>query len=128
MFDFYERRKIRQWLYSWPSFVILLAVSVFLAHGVWGVYQQERITRINKNQRSAYLEELKGRKTALEEEMARLNTDRGVEEEIRQKFEVAKEGEKELVIVDPPDRSSGAGDQTKEGLWNRILSAVTFWR
>ncbi|MFC1733185.1 septum formation initiator family protein [candidate division KSB1 bacterium] len=128
MFDFYERRKIKQWLYSWPFLVVLVVVSVFLTHGVWGVYQQEHITRINKNQRLTHLEELEIREKALQKEINRLSTERGIEEEIRQKFEVAKEGERVIVIVEPPVNGSGAGKETKLNIFERLSNVVIFWR
>ena len=106
MFDFYEQRKIRQWLYSWPSLFVLAVLCILLIPGVFEVYQQERETRVNKNQQLSHLEELIEREEALQEEIDRLNTERGVEEEIRQKFEVAKEGERVIVIVDTPEVSS----------------------
>jgi len=128
MFDFYERRKIRQWLYSWPFLVVLIITSIFLAHGVWGVYQQERLTRINKNQRLAHLEGLEVREDALKEEIDRLNTDRGIEEEIRQKFEVAKEGEGVIVIVEPPSDSFETNNRPHNNIFSRFYNVIIFWR
>ena len=127
MFDFYEKRKIKQWIYSWPFLVLLVVISVFLAHGVWGVYQQELQTRINKNQRLTHLKELEVRKSALQDEINRLSTERGIEEEIRQKFEVAKEGESVIVIVEPPNDSyTEEGDY--RGVIQRVIDTVIFWR
>ncbi len=128
MFDFYEKRKIKQWLYSWPFIVILIIISVFLIHGVWGVYQQERLTRINKSQRLEYLKGLKTREDALQKEINHLNTKRGMEEEIRQKFEVAKNGEKVIVIVEPPVSDSGVEDKRSSNIFDRILDSIVFWR
>lgn len=128
MFDFYERRKIKQWLYSWPFLIILIFISVLLIRGVSEVYQQERITRVNKNQRIEYLEELENREDALQKEIDRLNTGRGVEEEIRQKFEVAKEGEEVIVIVEPPLNGSGVEIGTEESVFKRFFEVIMFWK
>lgn len=128
MFDFYERRKIKQWLYSWSFFVVLLIASVFLTHGVWGVYQKERQTRINKQQRLAHLDELNTRREALEKEINQLSTERGIDEEIRQKFEVAMEGEEVIVIVDPPLNGSLSNITESKNTFERFLGAVMFWR
>ncbi|NQV93445.1 septum formation initiator family protein [Candidatus Kaiserbacteria bacterium] len=127
MFDFYEKRKIRQWLYSWPFLILLIIMSIFLTHGVWGVYQQEVQTRVNKNQRVAHLEELEVRRNALQDEINRLNTERGIEEEIRQKFEVAKEGEGVIVIVEPPS-SLEVEEEVYYGVLKRFTDMVIFWR
>ena len=128
MFDFYERRRIKQWLYSWPFLIVLIITSIFLAHGVWGVYQQERLTRVIKNQRLTHLEELEIREDALQEEINRLNTERGIEEEIRQKFEVAKEGEGVIVIVEPPLNGSEADKEAHISIFNRLSRMIIFWR
>lgn len=119
---------MKQWLYSWPSLLVLLIISGFLIHGVWEVYQQERQTRVNKNQRLAHLEELEDRKEALEEEIARLGTARGVEEEIRQKFEVAKAGEAVIVIVEQPLKDLNTESVIEESFLSRFFGGVIFWR
>jgi len=124
MFDFYERGKIKQWLYSWPSLIVLVITSAFVLHGVWGVYQQERITRINKNQRLTHLNDLERREEALQAEIDQLSTERGIEEEIRQKFEVAKEGEEVIVIVEAPSDVYTKGDAQREGFWRRFLDLI----
>ncbi len=128
MFDFYERRKIKQWLYSWSFLAVLFISSTFIAHGVWGVYQKERQTRINKNQQLTYLEGLKVRQEALEEEITGLNTERGIEEEIRQKFEVAKEGENVIVIVESPVNRLLVDIKKNESIFKKLLGAVLFWK
>ena len=128
MFDFYERRRIKRWLYSWPFLIVLIVASGSLLNGVWGVYQQERQTRINRNQRLTHLEELKIREGALKEEIDRLNTGRGIEEEIRQKFEVAKEGERVIVIVDPPENGPGFEVEEPKNQFEKFLGAIMFWR
>ena len=128
MFNFYERRKIRQRLYSWPSLLVLIVASAFLMNGVWGVFQKERQTSINKSQRLAHLEELEIRENSLKEEIDRLNTERGIEEEIRQEFGVAKEGEEVIVIVDLPLNGSDFGIEESRSRFERFLGAIIFWR
>ncbi len=118
---------MRQWFLSWPSLIILIILTFFLARGVWGVYVQERDTRITKNQRVAHLEELEGRESALQEELDRLDTERGVEEEIRRKFEVAREGEKVIVIVDAPTNAGEDSGGNPKGFWRSFFDTVVFW-
>ncbi len=128
MFDFYERRKIKQWVYSWPTVIFLVVIAGFLLNGVWGVYLKERQTRINKQQRSVYLDGLEVRKDALGGEINRLNTERGVEEEIRKKYEVAKEGEKIIVIIEPPSSDTEYNIRESKSWFDRFLRSVMFWR
>ena len=128
MFDFYEKRKIKQRLYSWPSLIFLIIVSIFLTHGVWGVFQKEHQTSLIRKQRLSHLEELKTREDVLVKEINRLNTDRGIEEEIRQKFEVARPGEEVIVIVEQPLNPSLTQIEGSTGLLGGLLSFIIFWR
>lgn len=52
---------------------------------------------------AASVESLKGREAELVFEIDRLETARGVEEEIRKKYSVVKPGEEMVVVVDAPE-------------------------
>ncbi len=128
MFDFYEKRKIKQRLYSWPVLILLVVITSFLLNGVWGVFLKERQTYINKHQRLSYLSGLEVRKNALENEINRLNSERGVEEEIRKKYEVAKEGEKVIVIIEPPSSDTNNKKSEDTSVFSSFLSTIIFWK
>ena len=105
MLDFHEKRKMRNLVYSKVVLFFLLMIIFLLSYSVWGIYQKERETQIRKTQRAQVLTEVKERERVLEEEIERLSTQRGVEEEIRSKFDVARVGERILVIVDAPEEN-----------------------
>lgn len=100
MLEFYERRKLKRWLYSWPIVVVLFLIILFLGQNVWGVFVTERETRVKRLERATVLQELEGRKDVLQEKIDVLSTDHGLESEIREKFEVSLEGEGVIVLVD----------------------------
>lgn len=100
MLEFYERRKLKRLLYSWPAVFVLLLIFLFLAQNVWDVFVTERNTIDKRTERATVLENLEGRKAVLESQIDKLNTERGLEEEIRNKFEVSKEGESVIVLLD----------------------------
>ena len=54
-------------------------------------------------------------------EIERLSTERGVDEEIRTKFRVVKEGEGMIVLVDSPDVSSTSSQNNAKSFWSKIL-------
>jgi cell division protein FtsB len=89
-------------LYSKPALLLLAVMIVFLAKGTWGVYQKEHESRKNVARVQTELESLKLRKESLEAETKRLATDEGVEAALREKYQVSKEGESVLVVVDKP--------------------------
>jgi hypothetical protein len=50
--------------------------------------------------KKASLEELKGRASVLESKVEYLENERGIEEELRNRFDVAKEGEQVIILLD----------------------------
>ena len=121
MFDFHEKRKIRNIVYSKPILGLLIVVSVLLVYSVWGSYQKESETREKWKGRSAVLSELELRETELSTETERLKTERGIEAEIRSKFEVALEGEKVIIIVEPPEEEEIVVIPEKRNILLRIF-------
>lgn len=122
MLDFYEKRKLRNILYSKAILSILGILILLLLYSVWGVYEKERETRVKKSQRVEILDELRGRETLLQNEVDRLSTERGIEEELRSKFEVAREGEEVIVIVDAPEDEIVIPVAEPLGIFERILN------
>lgn len=81
---------------------LLLAAIFVAASGVLGVYKKEKESRILRMEAEARLADLASRKTQLEEDIYKLKTDRGMEEALREQYQLAKSGEGLIVIVDPP--------------------------
>lgn len=125
MVQFYHMSGFRQnhrLLHLWMFRLLtggMAVVAIVLAQGVWGVYQKERETRHNRSQIETQLAALKSRDAELREEIAYLQTDRGVEAELRRQFEVGREGEKLLLIVDRPIAEEPA-TAAEEGWWERL--------
>ena len=70
------------------------------------------------------LSSLEQRDKELSSRIDRLKTDRGLEEEIRKKFNVAKDGEGVVIIVPKSSTSSDENDDDgKFGFWNRLQRA-----
>lgn len=109
--------------------VILIVVSVFLLRSVWDVYKKSVVARISMDEARSDLEALQLKKTGLEREINSLSTERGIEEELRRRFQVVKPGEQVLVIVDKNDNKKAPlvrNDSWYEVVWKEILAAVSF--
>jgi len=119
MLEFYEKRKLKRILFSWPVNFLLLLLLLFLGNNVWKVFVTERETSIKRMERATVLLDLEERKEALERNIETLSTDRGVEQEIRNKFEVSKEGERVIVLVDKKDEENEP--LKKRGIFSYIL-------
>ena len=114
MKELQRKQKIRRMMYSIPSLVVLLIIAFFLARGAVRVVDKER-------ESSERAKDLKERATALvlrEQELshgiARLQTEEGVRDEIKERFNVTQEGEYVAVIVD--DRK--VSTSTDSSLWS----------
>jgi len=85
------------------------------------------ISLINKERDTSYKKELilneindlKEKEVTLNENIAKLKTEEGQEEVIREKYQVAKPGEKMVVIVDEDrNQSSEMKDKDNHSFWN----------
>ena len=80
----------------------LLLLIVLLIRGVWGVYFKERESRVLRLEAQAQLADLERREGELRADIAELKTDRGIEQELRERYDLARQGEGVVVLVDPP--------------------------
>lgn len=86
-------------LYSKPAAAIVFVVALLLSLSVYERFTREREVAARRHELESKLEELKIQASVLEAEVMRLKSERGIEEELRDRFEVAKDGEQVVVIV-----------------------------
>lgn len=111
-------------MYSIPSLIILFIITFLLVKGTIGVMNKEReSSRISKN-----LEEkaktLSLREQELKENIARIQTEEGIKNEIKERFSVTQEGEHVAVIVDERNSSTSMDNLTLpwyRRFWNAII-------
>lgn len=120
MFKFHERRKLRQFLFSKITLLILFVLALFFANSVWDVYQKQRETAFKRERVEKELSELREREASLRSEIERIESPRGLEAELRARFEVGHEGEGVIVIIDPKEDDSETHVKESVGLWERI--------
>ena len=112
MRDFERKRKIRRVLYSPGVLLLVFALLVLVGKATWNLYAKERESRRNLDRVEAELLGLQLREEHLRADIARLKTPEGIEEEIREQFQVAKPGERMVVLV--PDRAGEPEPQAEE--------------
>ena len=100
----------------------LLILAGSAASGVWGVYLKERESAALRAQAERQRQDLLTRQEKLEADIVVLKTDQGVEETLRKQYALAGEGEKLIIIVDPPRPATTTASSTV-GEWLRR----TFW-
>lgn len=122
MFKFHERRRLKQLLFSKITLLVLLIVVLFFSTSVWDVYQKQRETVLKRERAERELAELREREASLRAEIERIESKQGLEAEIRSRFEVGREGEGVIVIVDPKADEQAAHVAEAPSLWSRLIS------
>ncbi len=112
MFDFHEKRKIRKILFSKVSIVLMLLVTGLVVVSVYERFVIEREMAHKLEARVAELNLLKERAAVLGSKVEHMQNERGIEEEIRSRFDVVKDGEQVVVILD--DEPQGAQTSAEE--------------
>ena len=120
MREFQQRKMFRSLMYSKLAIFLLLVVFLFFIFSIIGVYGKNRKATGKNNEVESELNELRKKKDYFESEIDRLNTNAGAEEELRDKFQIAKPGERVLIIVDDDKDGKGESSQEKSPNW--------FWR
>ncbi|OGD66710.1 hypothetical protein A2Z61_00510 [Candidatus Campbellbacteria bacterium RIFCSPLOWO2_02_35_12] len=118
--DFHEKRKFKRLLYSKLSLIILALIVIKLSFSVFDMYKKERDTRLKRIEQKNILYEFKKREKDLSDEIKRLSSEKGIEEEIRSKFEVGKKGESVVLIIDNPEEENIKNNIAEKSFWQRL--------
>lgn len=98
---------------------VLVCLVLFLSWAVWGVYGKYQEAKARKTLLSGDYSHMVAREEALKEKLDHLKTERGMEEEIRAKFQVAKPGE-EIIVLLGEDQEPTTTPQARS-MWESIL-------
>lgn len=107
-------------VYSGWVAIILIIVIFILIRSTWSVFQKERTTGDNLSGTNEEMAQLENRRDLLVKEIEKLNSERGIEEEIRDKFRVVKPGERMLMIIEGPGNLPN-GVEEEESFWQKFI-------
>ncbi|HEX4799491.1 MAG TPA: septum formation initiator family protein [Candidatus Paceibacterota bacterium] len=127
MFDFHEKRKLRRILFGKPFIFFLFFVSILLTVSVYHRFVASRDMRERLDVRKAELVELEMRAEALQAKVNHLSDERGVEEELRSRFDVAKEGEQVVILIDERDNRTQATNSPTTTHATTVTKQSGFW-
>lgn len=96
----FQKRGWKNIFESKPVLGVLFLLVLVFAWGVLGFLGKMYDTRENRKISENRLRELTAEKDRLSNEIASLKTDKGVEESIRDKFGLGKDGEELIIVVD----------------------------
>jgi len=126
MFDFYEKRKLKVLLGSPYVQAVVFLITVFVAWNAFTRFQIASEMADRREQVEIEAAVLQERKDSLETEVNYLSDERGIEAELRRQFDVAKDGEKVVVIVEEEETEEvetiPLAPSTNEKRWYQ------FWR
>lgn len=123
--DFQQKRKVRNILHSKITLVILFVILIFLAKGAIGIFIKAKSSVDNLREVKKEYQSLQDRKAVLSNSINKLKTPEGIEAEIRSKYNVAKSGEVDIVMIDPTSTGTDNQNVLGGGFWNRILGWFT---
>ena len=108
--------------------VAVLLVAFGLVRGVWSIYQKEQETSNGRMEAEQQLADMKRREIALHSDIVRLRSAEGIEAALREQFDMAKEGEGVVIIVDRDKTSSQATPTPFDTMstWQRLVPPVIF--
>lgn len=106
MKEFKKKQAFKRRLYSPLVIGILGIIFLTVVHATWGIAQKARLSHEKLELAQQEIATLEAKKESIEYKIARLGTETGIEEEIRSKFDVVKDGERIVVIVDPAEATS----------------------
>ncbi len=124
MREFQERRKLRRIIFSRFAFSLLAIILVFLTYSTVKIYLRSQQAKEVNEMVKKEVEDLKNRKSELEATVKRLQTEAGIEEEIRSKFPVQKPDEKMVMIVEGETKSDNLTANSSLGFFQKIWGFI----
>ena len=104
----------------WVGIILLIVFVVFIFGATWEVWHKQQKALSEKENAEEKYAEVVERHTMLEGELNRLNSDRGLEEEFRKRFPVAREGEEGFVLVDAPEAIAASEEGQPPSFWDVV--------
>ena len=124
MRSFQKKGKLQRIMQSKIFLIFLGLLMVVFIYSLFGFVNKMLETVKNKKNLEDKISELEKSKEKLTTDIQKLNTDQGVEENIRDKFGLAKEGENMIMIVDDKDSPKQEDTAQKPG---GFLSFLKNW-
>ncbi len=131
MFDFHEKRKIRRVIYSRYFIGFIFLVTLVIGRSVYERFSVEREMAQKLEDHKENLEAIKARAALLETKVNHLKNERGIEEELRTRFDVARDGEQVVILLDAPqntEKNSKSPSEDKDSEPKKsFLEMLKFW-
>lgn len=121
MLELKKRRRINRLIYSKGAIIGLLILVGILARGSYEVYKKKNQSEMDISHVTLELMEARAKEAALRKSIDELETARGKEAEIRDRFNVTLPGERVVVVIEGEEDNS-ANTSPKKGVWGSVKS------
>ncbi len=98
-------------------FIVALIITIFIASRAIGLLKKKQAADAMNKAYANEIKELSEKERTMRAELDSFSTSTGIEQEIRQKFRVTKEGE-ELVVVVPEKKDPEAAEKENRGMFS----------
>jgi len=119
MSQFKKKNTYALW-HSPLALLTLFCILVLFIYNMVGLIKKERETTKNKASELNRIEELRKRESILSADIEKLNTTEGIEASVREKFQVVKPGEKEVLIIDEQSKKTDLEAPVDHSFWGFI--------
>lgn len=107
--------------HSPAAYIVLVLLAVLFIYNAVGAFNKSRLAEGRMNAVEDEFANLENQKTRLTAELQNANTDFGREKALREKFNVVKEGEQVIMIVNKAEVMETQAPSPKPGFFARIF-------
>lgn len=104
MLEFQDKKRFRRILYSRITFGVVFFFCLLIGNATFDMYQTNRLTADKRKIAEDELLAVQIREESLRAQIGTLKTERGIEEELRTKFRVVKNGEGVIIVVEEEEK------------------------
>ncbi len=124
----YKRKLTRQgeithFSYKAAGTLLLLFIVALSSRSVWSMYGKFKEATQGQQVAQAQLSTLEAQQKTVSQNVANINSSRGTEAELRQRYGVAKPGEGEIRLV--AGQATTSSLQSQKGFWSQFWHSVT---
>ena len=126
MFDFQQKRKMRSVFGSPITQGVILLMTLFVLISTYNRYLIAKDMAERRFTVEAEIHTLEARRQKLDEEVKYLSNERGVEAEMRRQFDITREGEQLVILLNDTNEESATSTDT-ETVSTTTRSWYHFW-
>jgi cell division protein FtsB len=127
MRELQQKQRMKRRLYSTPALILLAFITFLFVRGTYVVLEKKSESARSVELLNEKAIALRQKQVELADNIEALKTSEGIEREVKEKYNVAKEGERVVILV---DREATTTDNTAvskpwwQKAWSAIMSAL----